>query len=149
MGGGGGMVAVKPQIWRFDSLPHSINVCVRTCQASVTYNWRVSGADAGGRFSPPSTRIVCCHDWSNQRASMYIYYGADLEVEGRPLLIVGGGWGADDSQDSHESFPNAPPPPTPPCHLIRVSLLVAVAQFNQNSLIVRLSLGDGFLVSRV
>lgn len=78
----------------------------------------------GCKFSPPSTRIVCCRDWSNQRSTMYIYYRADLEVEGGPVLVGGGGGGGmDDSQDSHESFQNAPQTGG---HLVHVALRVAI-----------------------
>ena len=128
-GGGGGGLS-----FRYGDLIlcRIVLTCVCTCQASVTYNWRVSGAEQGRKFVPPSTRIVCYHDWSNQRASMYIYYGGDLEVEGEAC------GGVNDSQDCHESFQN-----------LGGGGDVCVAQFNQNSSTVRLFSGDAFLVSRV
>ncbi len=104
-------------------------MCVCTRQASVTYNWRVSGADTGPdsvhpqhELPAPVTGRICV-------SNIYIYYGADPEVWER--WLPDGGWMA------LKIVMNQAPSPGRPgaSHLQQPQR--CCCRFNQNSLIVQ------------
>lgn len=95
--GGGGCVRYGNLI-----LCRILLMCVCTRQASVTYNWSVSGADMGSGFSPPTTRTACSL-WLVESVCQHLYL---LWGWPRGFGTMTALWGTNDSQDCHESRRN-------------------------------------------